>query len=833
LDILIEKVRKLLLKDFIFYISCLIFCFIVSPKQAYGQSFNKSYPPDQAEKYWFELDNDLRFSEEFSIPGYYQEELNRIEYPSISVDNNNNVYVAYNYTSDQGLDGIHLASFNDSNVLYDEIINDENSVQYLKSNSKIDWNEPIQVSSTRGLEYRPRITINKNDTVWIAWCGKRTKGWNIFVRSFFKGQLGEEMKISDQGNNNFRPVILADKKGRVWVVWERGSEQKNIEIVAKYFDDGRWSKELIVEARAGYSYRPTIVEGENGDIWFAWDFTLGYNTDIYIRQFRNGKFSESIQVTNHPAIDSKASIEWHDKKLWVAWATNRRGIDDWGVIRYTKLRAYNGRDWYELEDQLSIDLKDRSETQSYEFPTLTFDSYGRLYIFNRHDHVFSGVYYEGNSWSSIWFLDGLYWGQRGFYVHTAWASNNQLWLARRGRKTIDFQKMVRIDPSKKKIRLKKYIPISYPKTLKVVEEYGQRGPTKHGSYHVYYGDIHVHTAYSDGSGSIDELYNLYKNIYHLDFLAITEHDALGKKNNRLSPSEWAYIKSLNELYNQPGKFVTINAYEWTHSTWSGKQDTTVEIGHKNVYFKGGEESPLFSHFSDKGKDARSLFNTLHSYNALAFPHHPPWSGITWEDHDPDIETNYEIVSIHGANEYMGNLPIPHRGGKPGTFAQDGLEKGAKIGFVGASDSHGLYYHSHEGWREDPYKGGLTGVLLSDSLNRENIWDALRYRRNYATSGEKYFIDFTINGHPMGSSISIQDPPLISFEAISDKIIYSYVVRNNKELFVSGKIGGPYYRYKGLKDETISRGENIYYLKVLYNDGTIAWSSPIWVNYVPK
>ena len=86
---------------------------------------------------------------------------------------------------------------------------------------------------------------------------------------------------------------------------------------------------------------------------------------------------------------------------------------------------------------------------------------------------------------------------------------------------------------------------------------------------------------------------------------------------------------------------------------------------------------------------------------------------------------------------------------------------------------------------------------------------------------------------MGSFINIQDPPLISFEAISDKIIYSYVIRNNKELFVSGKIGGSYYRYRGLKDETISRGENIYYLKVLYNDGTIAWSSPIWVNYVPK
>ena len=181
------------------------------------------------------------------------------------------------------------------------------------------------------------------------------------------------MEISCRGNQNFRPVILADKKGRIWVAWEKGTDDKNIEIVAKYFQDGQWSKELIVEARAGYSYRPTIAEGENGDIWFAWDFTLGHNTDIYIRQFRNGKFAKPIRVTNHPAIDSKASLAWHDKKLWVAWATNRRSDDDWGIIRYTMLRAYNGRNWYELEDQLSIDLNNRSETQSYEFPTLIFD----------------------------------------------------------------------------------------------------------------------------------------------------------------------------------------------------------------------------------------------------------------------------------------------------------------------------------------------------------------------------------------------------------------------------------------------------------------------------
>jgi hypothetical protein len=480
-----------------------------------------------------------------------------------------------------------------------------------------------------------------------------------------------------------------------------------------------------------------------------------------------------------------------------------------------------------------IDLKNRSETQSYEYPTITFDRFGRLYLFSRHDHAFSATYYEDGQWSENWLLDELGWGQRGFYVHAAWVSDNELWMARRDRKSVYLQKMVRESPQKKKAQLRKYTPVSYPAQLQGIAEDSFRGPSKHGNYKVYYGELHVHTAYSDGSGSFDELYNLYKNIYRLDFLAITDHDALRLGNNHFSPGEWAYLKALNEIYNQPGEFVTINGYEWTHSTWSGRQDSASRIGHKNVYFKGGEESPFFNHHGNIAYDAVSLFKTLHDNNAIAFPHHPPWGGITWEDHDPEIQTNYEIVSIHGANEYMGNLPIPHRGGMPGTFAQDGLARGVIIGFVGASDSHGLYFHANEGWREDAYKGGLTGVLLDGPLTRENVWQALKARRNYATAGEKYYLEFSINGSPMGSTVTIHEPPLISFEVRSYDILYAYILRNNKELFVSGKIGGARTGYKGLQDETIAPGKNFYYLRVVYKDGTVAWSSPIWVTYEPN
>ena len=802
--------------------------------ELFSQPPQKGYPPSPDDRYWFQLQNDLYFSEEIALPGYDDGESGRLEYPALAVDSRQNVYVAYNYTTPDSGDAVYITSFHDPDVQYTDFVSADGATRYLRITQGPDWQGPYRVSTRIGEEYRPRVSASSDGTVWIVWSARRDGEWNIFARSFTADGLGAEVQLTAGQGNNFRPVVLATHTGFVWVAWERATPDQHMHIITRYFQDGKWSDETVVDGRPGYAYRPTLLEAPDGVVWFAWDHTSGYNTDVYIRRHGGGRFKEPIRVSTHPAIDAKPALSWHDKKLWIAWTTNRRGDNGWGIIRYPIVRAFNGRSWYEPVAEIKgINLTDRSDTQSMEYPTLTFGPYGRLYLFHRHDHVFNGSYYEDGQWSDPWLLDEWGWGQRGFYVHNAWVAGG-LWLARRDRRTIYLQKMERRNPSKTPARLRRYVPRAYPDTLAGIAGESFRGPTRDGKYQVYYGELHVHTAYSDGSGSFDELYNLYKNIYRLDFLAITEHDELGSSLfNHLSPGEWAYLKALNELYNRPGEFVTLNAYEWTHSTWSGRQDSTVVIGHKNVYFKGGEDSPLFSHFDDRTHDARSLFNTLHDHEALAFPHTAPWSGIIWEDHDPEIETNYEIVSIHGANEYMGNLPIPHRGGKPGTYAQDGLSQGAMIGFVGASDSHGLYYHASEGWREDAYKGGLTGVLLDDTLTRESVWLALKARRNYATSGEKYFLEFFINGQPMGSTVTTRTPPLIAFRALSDKILYAYIIRDNRELFVTGPIGGTRWEYKGLPDESVVPGEHFYYLRVTYENGMMAWSSPIWVTYQPR
>ncbi len=66
--------------------------------------------------------------------------------------------------------------------------------------------------------------------------------------------------------------------------------------------------------------------------------------------------------------------------------------------------------------------------------------------------------------------------------------------------------------------------------------------------------------------------------------------------------------------------------------------------------------------------------------------------------------------------------------------------GRRFGVIGSSDEH-----SGQGGRRH---GGLAAVW-AEALTREAIFDALRERRCYATTGERILVDFSVDGVPMG------------------------------------------------------------------------------------
>ena len=84
-----------------------------------------------------------------------------------------------------------------------------------------------------------------------------------------------------------------------------------------------------------------------------------------------------------------------------------------------------------------------------------------------------------------------------------------------------------------------------------------------------------------------------------------------------------------------------------------------------------------------------------------------------------------------------------------------------MGFTCGSDDHkGRPGAAQSGSGAFGIYGGITCVYAKE-LTRESIWEAIKTRRCYGTSGQRILIDVTVGGQPMGSDLSTNKPPEIA------------------------------------------------------------------------
>ena len=97
-------------------------------------------------------------------------------------------------------------------------------------------------------------------------------------------------------------------------------------------------------------------------------------------------------------------------------------------------------------------------------------------------------------------------------------------------------------------------------------------------------------------------------------------------------------------------------------------------------------------------------------------------------HDGRIESSVEVHSAWGTFEWI---------------VRDALEAGYRVGIVANSDGHkGRPGACYPGASFFGSYGGLT-CFLADRLDRDAIFDALRRRRHYATTGNRAIVDVTV------------------------------------------------------------------------------------------
>jgi len=348
-------------------------------------------------------------------------------------------------------------------------------------------------------------------------------------------------------------------------------------------------------------------------------------------------------------------------------------------------------------------------------------------------------------------------------------------------------------------------------------------------HRLFWGDLQVHGNLCDGSGSPEEVYAYGRDVAHLDVCVLTTHDAWGLYHMDDHPEVWERARQAAEAFHRPREFVTFVGYEYTG--WTS--------GHKHVLFPGSE-GRVVSYRMDEGRTPDLLWKALAPTGAMTISHHPGGGpiGEDWTYRNPERETVVEICSVHGSSESYGCDSMIYRPQKGG-FVQDALARGLRLGFVGSGDTHNG--HPGMGDRQAP-TGGLAAIFAPE-LTREAIFEALRERRVYATSGPRIVLTFSVaagegadrRSASMGGELTLlsaETPRELRAVAIGCGDIRLLEVVKNGETVLRRPGQGPEISLD-VEDGEPARAGDYYYVRVTQQDGGLAWSSPVWVDLAPS
>jgi hypothetical protein len=299
---------------------------------------------------------------------------------------------------------------------------------------------------------------------------------------------------------------------------------------------------------------------------------------------------------------------------------------------------------------------------------------------------------------------------------------------------------------------------------------------KNGPLSSYWGDLHGQTGETVAINTAREYLTFARD---LAFLDVTSHQG---NDFQMKTIFWEQLNKLTAEFYQKDRFVTFPGYEWSGNTSIG--------GDHNVFFRH-EDRPirrsshaLIEDKSDIESDAltlHELFEALADEDCVVYSHVGGRPANIAYAHDPKIKTALEIHSAWGTFEWLltDSFALKHR-----------------CGVVCNSDDHKCRPGaSHPGASEFGAYGGLT-CFLAPELSRDSIFNCLRRRHHYGTSGNRLLLDVRARFKKEASVFELDPrvytvPPRAATEAMMGNIIQTH--EETVDLFVSAVAHTPMER----------------------------------------
>ncbi len=256
----------------------------------------------------------------------------------------------------------------------------------------------------------------------------------------------------------------------------------------------------------------------------------------------------------------------------------------------------------------------------------------------------------------------------------------------------------------------------------------------------YWGDTHGQSNETLGTNSAHDYF-----VYGRDKAFV---DVMGHQGNdfQITGTFWKELNRLTAEFDKPGEFVCIPGYEWSANTAVG--------GDRNVHYRHeGETIHRSSHAQiadpddmvDEESDAHTadaLFKKLEGKDCVMAAHvGGRYADITLA-HDEALECSVEVHSCWGTFEWI---------------VWDAFDKGYRVGIVGNSDGHkGRPGADFPGASFFGSQGGLT-CFLAPRLDRDGIFQSMRRRHHYATTGNRMFLATTVTTEN-DATLFLTNPP---------------------------------------------------------------------------
>ncbi|MBQ1421653.1 MAG: CehA/McbA family metallohydrolase, partial [Firmicutes bacterium] len=353
-------------------------------------------------------------------------------------------------------------------------------------------------------------------------------------------------------------------------------------------------------------------------------------------------------------------------------------------------------------------------------------------------------------------------------------------------------------------------------------------------YQLYFGQLHSHTTYSDGSGTLETALDYIGSLpesANVQFVAFTDHSNYFDAPNAANPADALNDKSLMT----EGSLADWNTYKETIAAFNDKQSDVIAIGgfemtwsggpgHINTYDSDGLVSRNNALLNNKTNDAgmKLYYETINKGESLNQFNHPGTTFGNFTDFsywNEETDSHMFLVEVGNGEGQIG------AGGYYPSYEQYtlALDQGWHLAPTNNQDNHkGRWGNAND----------ARDVILTNDFSEEGIYNAIRDLRVYATEDKNLQISYTMNDEPMGTIFTEENTPETLNTVITVYDPNNYDGTAKVELVANGGVVAKTWDSaeelaEGLFTAELTPEYGYYFVRVTQEDGDIAVTAPIW------